>query len=271
MADGSWVIRKYVAGDVEEKIKYWAPDWKNQKKAKRTKSDEKKILKNCVNAEKELARILNANFKKDDMLIGMDYSDEAFKMLQEKAEVFEAQGFAPEDALWKAAQHEMRLFLRRVKRAAPQGAYIKSAMITSDMDGDTKELVRIHHHGVISGCDFSLLQEKWKYGKVFYTPLDEGPDYTAIAKYFIDQVRHMPDEKKYTTSRNLIRPQPIERACIGSAELRVPKGAELLFRSEFSTGRPQYIRYTFKRRYQPGVHERVEVGDKCDASIAAPK
>lgn len=260
MSAGCWVIRKYVAGDVEEKIKYWAPDWKRQKAVRRSKSDEKKILKNCVNAEKELARVLNANFKKGDMLIGIDYSDDALDLLKEKAAVFEIKGYSSEDALWKAAQHEMRLFLRRVKRGAPQGAYIKSAMITSDMDGETKELVRIHHHGVIAGCDLALLQDKWKYGRVFCSPLDEGPDYTAIAHYFMEQVRHMPDEKKYSTSKNLVRPQPTERAALGNAELRIPRGAELLFRSEFSTGRPQYIRYTFKKRYQPGVHERTEVG-----------
>ena len=62
---------------------------------------------------------------------------------------------------------------------------------------------------------------------------------------FIRRVkRRLPDEKKYKPSRNLVRPQPKCRVVWSGAELRVPKGCELLYRTAYSGKRAgQYIRY----------------------------
>ena len=56
-------------------------------------------------------------------------------------------------------------------------------------------------------------------------------------------MRRLPDKKKYIPSRNLIVPQPKDRVAVNGAELAVPKNGQLLKRSEFSPGMPQYIRY----------------------------
>ena len=40
--------------------------------------------------------------------------------------------------------------------------------------------------------------------------------------------------------------QPKDRVALSDAEVRVPAGAELLFRQEFKPGRPQYIRYAIQ-------------------------
>ena len=61
----------------------------------------------------------------------------------------------------------------------------------------------------------------------------------------------MPDAKKYTSSRNLVRPQPKDRVAYSEAEVRVPKGGTLLFRNEFKPGHPQYIRYVLPEHRRP--------------------
>lgn len=56
-------------------------------------------------------------------------------------------------------------------------------------------------------------------------------------------MRHRPNEKKYSPSRNLIVPQPKDRIAVSGAELQVPRGGQLLLRAGWMPGMPQYIRY----------------------------
>lgn len=63
------------------------------------------------------------------------------------------------------------------------------------------------------------------------------------AAYLLAQVRHRPNEKKYSPSRNLIVPQPKDRIAVSGAELQVPRGGQLLLRAGWMPGMPQYIRY----------------------------
>lgn len=164
----------------------------------------------------------------------------------------------------KAAERELRLVLRRVKRELEkEGIPMRYVAITSDMDGSTGETVRIHHHLVVPAQAREAFRRKWAaLGGVDWSPLEEQDDYTAIAEYFIRQVRHVPDEKKYIPSRNLIRPQPRDRIAASGAELRVPRGGALLYRNEFRPGQPQYIRYVLPdgRRSPPAAESRREKG-----------
>lgn len=153
-----------------------------------------------------------------------------------------------------AAEHELGLVIRRVKREVGKEIEVKVVAITSDMDGDTGEIVRIHHHLVVPKECKEAFVKKWEgWGGVNWEQLSNQHDYTPIAEYFARQVRKVPDAKKYFSTRNLIRPQPKDRAAITSGELRVPQGCELLHRSEFKPGRPQYIRYVLPvgRRRRP--------------------
>ena len=68
-------------------------------------------------------------------------------------------------------------------------------------------------------------------------------DQTPLAHYLLAQVRHRPNEKKYSPSRNLIVPQPKDRIAVSGAELQVPRGGQLLLRAGWMPGMPQYIRY----------------------------
>lgn len=296
MAEGYWVIRTYEAGQVGEKIKFWCPGKKPTKSGRRERAELRKQEQNGYACVKNAARVLNANFREGDLLIGLDYSDEGLRKLETRAfseTTSRARGGASEDvcttprppedpadasyqqppssfsesdplalgsdsvgeaermeAIRQAAEKEMINCLRRVKRELQKsGIELRYHLaITSDMDGDTGEQVRVHHHLVVNREAREAFFRKWTLGGVFSEPLAKQKDYTALAEYLLRQVRRIKDEKKYTCSRNLIRPQPRDRVALSDAEVRVPKGGELLFRGAYRPGQPQYIRYVLPER-----------------------
>lgn len=262
MKEGYWVVRTYAAGTVGDKTKFWVqgarPSSRNRRKEK---SEIKKQEQNEYSAVKASARVLNLNFREGDFLLGLDYSEEGMKKLEGGL----PEGLGEEerqDRLRGAAAHELQLCLRRVQRIMDkEGVELKYHLgITSDMDGESGELVRVHHHIIVNREAREYFVKKWPLGGVDWSPLSSQPDYTPIAEYLLKQVRRIKDAKKYTSSRNLIRPQPKDRVVAGGAELRVPKGAMLLVRSEFRPGRPQYIRYILPEEQAKG-HRREGGGE----------
>ena len=252
MKDGYWVVRTYQAGAVGEKTKFWVPGTRPSKSSRKEKLEIKKQEQNEYSALKQVARLINANFVEGDWFLGLDYSPAGMERLVDWAR---KKGLDPEaedetvrlDAIRSAAEHELTLVLRRVKHslAKEEQEQLRYIAITSDMDGDTGEIVRVHHHLIVPRAVREVFVEKWKeLGHVAWSPLSKQDDYTPIAEYLLRQVRRIPDAKKYTRSRNLIVPKPKDRAVTSDAELRVPRGGKLLFRNEYKPGRPQYIRYT---------------------------
>lgn len=253
MKEGYWVVRTYEAGAIGEKTKFWVQGTRPSSRSKRKERAEiKKQEQNEYSAQKQLARLINANFTQGDLLLGLDYSPAGMDRLEKyiAEHPFQTDGCEDPEAeqmeqIRQAAEREMRLALRRVKRElAKEGVALRYIAITSDMDGDTGEAVRVHHHLIVPAEAKEAFVEKWKdLGSVNWSPMSAQADYTPIAEYFIRQVRRVPDAKKYISSRNLVRPQPKDRVVLSDAEVRVPKGGQLLHRNEFKPGRPQYIRY----------------------------
>lgn len=254
--EGYWMIRTYEAGTVGEKTKFWIPGDRPNGKLKRKERDAiRKAAQNEHSAVKALARLMNANFGKTSpksLVLGLDYGDKGMKKLLrylEKKEVsLESLNEAEQlNALWEAADHELWNCLRRAKRRCEkQGVALKAVYITSDMDGDTGETERVHHHLVINAEAKDAFVEAWKdLGGVDWERMwDNQDDRTPLAEYFIKQVRHVPDAKKYRSTRNLIRPVGVDHYALSDAELRVPQGGRLLYRREFKKpGQSQYIRY----------------------------
>lgn len=258
MKEGYWVVRTYRSGAVGEKTKFWVQGARPSSRSKRKERSEiRKQEQNEYSAQKRLARLINANFGQGDQLMGLDYSPAGMERLEAyiAGHPFPVQESGDPEAdhmeqLRQAAERELRLCLRRVKRdLAKEGVALKYIAITSDMDGDTGETVRVHHHLIVNAEARESFRRKWQeLGGVSWSPLSAQPDYTPIAEYFMRQVRRIPDAKKYVPSRNLVHPQPKDRIVLSDAELRVPKGGKLLFRNEFKPGRPQYIRYILPRR-----------------------
>ena len=253
MKEGYFVTRTYQAGLVCEKIKYWVPGKRPTKAGRVTSAEIKKQEQNETQTIRAAARVLNENFKAGDIILGLDYSDEGLSAIISKHISDEAVFESEEEKLecmYEAASHEMKLFLRRVKRECDkQNIVFKYGVaVTSDMDGKTGELVRVHHHLVINKEALEIAQVKWPFGGVHFKPLSNQPDYTDVAGYFIRQTRKIKDAKKFVCSRNLVRPVPKDRIVPSSAEIRVPAKCVLLHRSEFKPGRPQYIRYLMPQK-----------------------
>lgn len=266
---GYWVVRTYTAGAVGEKTKFFVPGARPDRRSKRKeKAAEKKQAQNEYCAVRRLAREMNANCDDTWDLITLDYSPEGMDRLCREAEKETPDGEETDEQekLRQAAKRELVNFIRRVQRAAEKEGLVLRicGAITSDMDGDTGESVRLHHHLLCSGGLREILTAKWaKLGKVSWEPLSKQTDYTAIAEYFLRQVRAQKDEKKYTSTRNLVIPQPSDRVAVSDADLRIPKGGELIFRAGYRKGGSQYIRYALPGK--PADH--IEGGKKDENSM----
>lgn len=265
MKEGYFVIRTYEAGDVGEKTKFFVPGKKpeNGKLSRRQKNAVKKQEQNEYSSKKALARLINANFKAGDLFLGLDYSDDGLERIlkwgrSQGLPVDSENEAERQNAIWESATHELDIALRRVKRRLEkQGVELKAIYCTSDMDGKTEELERVHHHLIVNADTqdaFLSAWEKYGLGNVSWTPLWENQiDRTPIAEYIIKQVRRIPDAKKFRSTRNLTRPVPTNRIVNTDNELMVPRGGKLIFRQEYQSGKadqqeiyhyqPQYIRY----------------------------
>jgi len=255
--DGYWVVRTYTAGSVGEKTKFWVPGKRPDRRlSRRQKAAVKKQEQNEYSAVKRLARILNKYFSGGDLFLGIDYAQKGIEKLEkwigkqgiDLQQLDEAQAMA---AMWEAADNELVNCLRRARRRAKEaGVEIRAAFVTSDMDGQTGESVRVHHHLVINKEAKEFFVQAWKdLGGVSWSPMwDYQDDRTDVAEYMLRQVRRIPDAKKFRTTRNLVPPVPKDRIVHSEAELQVPRGGKLLFRREFTkSGQPQYIRYVLPK------------------------
>lgn len=224
-------VSQYVVGDNTE----GSPKWKRSKK-QTDKRDE-----NARQAIRVLARILNCNYTTQDYLVELTYSDEAHERLFD--------GLDP-DETWTRAKEIVGGKLDAVRKEAKKtGCAIKTVAVTADMDGETGEMVRIHHHVVITTDALPILKKKWKHGLVLNKNLYRQGDYTPLAAYLLNQVRHMENRKKYSCSRNMTEPEVYEEVLdeLPKNEIKVQPGAKVLDRTSYKEGyASQYVRY--KRR-----------------------
>ena len=252
MATGYWVIRTYTAGMIGEKVKFWVSGNPKRRSGRRERQSLRKIESNDANAVKRSARLLNANRDSFGVLMGFDYSDEGIARLisRIKACGIDWDGLdvdCKRDSLIDAAERELNNLLARVNyELKKSGTAIKYYGVTSDMDGETGEPVRVHHHLVCQAEHEQLFADKWQaLGSVHWSPISEKQeDLLPIAVYLCRQVRHRDNRKMYIRSRNLNEPEVKDRVAYTGAELRVPKRARIISRSEYkSPYHAQYMRY----------------------------
>lgn len=276
--------RKYLCKNgVVERTRYPVRDNARPRSSrKKGNTSFRKQEANFNSALRRVARLLNCNFDHENgILVTLDYdpagleklcaqaglteSEKLWALGMQKAEIGEWKaakkcakrvdvGIDPcentEEAcarLRAAAEKQMNLWLRRVKRQQA----VKYIAVTSDIDGDTGEVVRIHHHLVLAaeGISWDMLQKQWKLGSVDIRRLRGQQDYTPIAVYLMRQVRRQPDAKKYSVSRGMLMPEVTEREVLGNPEIKAPAGAKIMERSEYNPETVvQYIRYVPKKR-----------------------
>lgn len=246
---GEWLIQTYVCDNgIEYKTKFYVPDVTDIKKSTRRKERSvRRAEKNATEAAHEVGRLLNCNFRVGiDYYIGLDYSDEGLAKLTEKAGAMD--GFTEDEALVLCAKKEWVNLMRRVKRrAAEKGLEIKALDIVSVTDPDTGEVVRIHHHAVVNAAVVEIFKECWNMGEVYARKLrsKHGVDLQELANYMMAQAARIGADKRYTHTRNLARAivrKPV-KARNENAELQVPKGCQMIWRSEYVRGWAQHIRY----------------------------
>lgn len=240
---GVWITRTIRAGNVGEKIKYFLPDDPGGRGSggKTTREQRRRLDRAEKKAEgsaiRQLARIINANWPGGaGVLLGLDYTPARLRKVKARAEGDDA------DAIRGAAEQELRLALRRARRKTD--GELRYVATTSDMDGDSGELVRVHHHIVCDPETAEAIRASWDPDSVNVERLSGSQeDHTPVAAYLLRQVRRIPDAKKYMPSRNLIRPVPRDRIARGPAQLRVPAGDRLVESRADHGGKVQYLRY----------------------------
>lgn len=247
---GNWYMVKWKARNgVEERTKFYVRSEKP--KGERAKRAAKKAARRSDNAERQIARLLNENFdSREDLHIVLEYTPKELALISAMAEGIESEH--PADSLYIAAQKNFVNFVRRVQREMKKGGEeFRYICVTSDMDGKTGELVRIHHHLICNKEAKEAVEKKWRgftLEKELYTI---HGDFTPLAEYLIRQTRAVEGTQRYVPSRNLRQPyhtEPVLVTRYGDSEMHVPKGCIQLYRSTYTRGASQYLRYLRPRR-----------------------
>lgn len=258
MGKSTCYIRRYVCDNgIEYKTKFYVKEDISEVKSYRQKNAIiRRYEKGAAEAAHEMGRLLNCNFKTGkDYYLGLDYSDEGLAALVERMG-----GIDDEQALVLAAKKEWENYLRRVKRrCAKLNIDVRAVDIVSISDPETGEVVRIHHHAVVNAEAVEIFKACWKAGQVWAKKLrsKHGVDLQDLANYMIKQAARVGADKRYTHTRNLVKAiaHPPVQSRNPDAELRAPIGCEMIWRSEYTKGRAQHIRY-----YRPPGHEAEEKG-----------
>lgn len=224
--EGMYMITKIISGSVVERRKTYVGRRPSRRGARiKGASSEKKQENNRQQAILTLARTLNCNYSHGDGYLTLSFADEAL----------DACGGTLE-----GAKKAGRKFLDRVGyRMKKHGEVLKWVLVPSELDGETGELVRVHIHVVISGHGLRLedgvfylydekLEDVWGNGEVDVQILRRQKDYYPLARYLILQARGAADEKKYSVSRNMVKPRVEHLYTWSPAPLRVPAGASAL-------------------------------------------
>ena len=242
-------VTQFVVGDKQTGGRKWH----------RAKSAEDKRDENARQAVRVAARILNCNYCQQDELLTLTYSDEEHDRL--------FAGLDPDETLEKAKK-VVSVALEKVRKelkgkriamsATPprndseeKAANMRTFAVTADMDGETGELVRVHHHVVVTATAAQTIADRWGHGIVHTENLYKQDDYTPLAAYLLGQVRHREGKKNYSCSRNMVKPK-VEEQVLAEApdnEIRVQPGAKVLDRTPYREGTlSQYVRYKRKPR-----------------------
>ena len=239
---GYYMETTIISGSVVEKRKSPA-GIRSVKRSRRVKgnSSERKQVGNREYAKLALARIINCNFGPGDLWLTLTYDEGGLARVGED---------------FKAADHAAALFLDRLgyrmKKLGRDWRWIRN---TSTLDGDTGEVVRLHHHVIVPGEAFTIrdrrlylgeeaVEDIWGMGLIDVRLLRHQEDFKPIANYIVSQGRFLPDEKKWHSSRNMRKPVVRKRVVTKGGPLKAPSGAKVLFEGQYDCeSGNHYIRY----------------------------
>lgn len=240
--EGLYMVTKIISGAVVERRKSRITRQPAKRGGRiRGNSGEKKIVGNREYAKLSLARVLNCNFAAGDVWLTAKFDPEGLERIGGTFEGAKAAG--------------KRFIDRIVYRLRKQGLVTRWVLAPSQIDGETGELVRPHVHIIISGDAFALRNKRlylgeelvddiWGLGCVDVQFLRHQQDYKPLADYIVNQSRGVPDEKKWTCSRNMKKPVIRREIVASGAQLRVPPGALELPGTRYDPEKGQnFVRY----------------------------
>lgn len=163
-------------------------------------------------AKRRLARLINANFVSDDLWITLKYEQDNRPASKE------------------AAKEILTKFMRKLRRIYTKaGIELKAIKVTA-----IGERGALHHHLVINqGVPTREITKLWreisgassKAHPPFYVPLYPDGEYSSLASYIVDQLDIDEGdifERKWTATRNLIKPTEISKRDIPEIKWQEP-------------------------------------------------
>lgn len=179
------------AGQTVEVRKYYSFRWhkKGEKRAKKENPTREAVEKvNQRNRERELRRIMNANFQDGDFLIRFDFH------------------LRPTGS--EEMQELMQNFIRKLRREMKKQSKDLKYVYVKEVGPKGSR----HIHALINKCDTDLIRKCWTYGGIHIDPLTSQGQYGQIAAYFIKYAGRTEETeerligKRWYASRNLVKP-----------------------------------------------------------------
>lgn len=238
------VRRVYQTGTFREVCDVWTHD-RYRPRGPRMKGNARKsqMDANMKAAVRELTRILNGNFRYEDGDLLCTFT-------------FDHEPESRSDA-WKLFSQKCLTQLRKICKG--KGKSLKLCAVVSDLDGQSKQHVRLHIHTVFGNVTMEEVRACWSLGVVDCRTIRKEKTHAKLARYLLEQCRCEPNEKKWHTSRNLERCKLLsETELLGSPKYRVPKGAEVISQGEYcpEEGKLLYLQIRMPEKdKQPNIEQ----------------
>lgn len=201
-----------VAGNTIEVSKYYSyrchtKGEKRGKKENETSDAMKRI--NQRNAERDLRRLMNTNFRDGDMLVRLDFYKANAPNGSEDMQAIVSKSLRKlRNELHKIGQELKYIY---VKEVGPRGSR--------------------HIHMMINKCDSDILRKCWTYGGIHIDPLISNGQYAKIAAYFVKYAARTEETegklvgKRWYGSRNLEKPK-VKKKYISAKKFRAEPEAK---------------------------------------------
>lgn len=176
---------------IEHIIKLPSGNHTGKRKKKSEKTSEGVQKYNDIQAERNLRRLVNHNFKEGDCHFTLTYKE------------------APDQ---ERALKDLENFIKRLRRKFKKDEKELKYIAVTEFENK-----RIHHHIIINTSNVALVSKTWKKGHARASVLDESGDYSLLANYLIKETQKTfrkeenAKKRRYSASRNLERPEVIRR------------------------------------------------------------
>ena len=82
----------------------------------------------------------------------------------------------------------------------------KCIYVTANINPDTNNRARIHHHVVVNCEAMETLKRLWRHGHVLVENVENEVDHVRLARYMMDQVPYEKGHNNYGRTLNLEKP-----------------------------------------------------------------